>query len=524
VLVDARTVPDGKIIETDVCIVGAGAAGITVARELVGQPFRVCVLESGGFEADPDTQGLARGDSVGVPYFPLIAARLRYFGGTTNHWDGWCRPLDPLDFEVRDWVPHSGWPFDHRHLAPFYARAQPICQLGAATYELEDWKSDALPLLPFAGDRVTSVIFQHSAPTRFGARYRGALVAANNVSLYLNANAVELETDRNGGTVRLLRAACLTGNRFAIAARRYVVATGGIENARLLLASTKVEPGGVGNRHDLVGRFFMEHPHLESGYLLPSSPEVPVRGYSYLPLRINTARVSALVTLTPETLRREKLVGFSAVLLPRSRSEISTGVASFRVIRRALRQWTLPEDFVKHLGNVISDIDDVAAVAYEKAWSRSGVPGALASLYNRMEQAPNPDSRVTLSEERDPFGKPLARLDWRLSELDKRSIRRAHEIFGEEVGRAGIGRFHIDVDATPNWPPLLIGGFHHMGTTRMHTDPRRGVVDANAQVHGVSNLFLAGSSVFPTSGYTGPTLTIVALALRLADHLKRLMR
>jgi hypothetical protein len=292
----------------------------------------------------------------------------------------------------------------------------------------------------------------------------------------------------------------------------------------VLLVSNRVEKEGLGNRHDLVGRFFMEHPHLESGYFLPSGSHVSIKAYSYSPQRVNNRRVSGLVSLTPETLRREKLVGFSAVLMPRSLSEISQGVASLRVIVRALRHWTLPDDFVKHLGNVIGDIDDVATVAVEKVSRRREGAVGLASLYNRTEQAPNPDSRVTLSNERDPFGKNRVRLAWRLSEIDKRSIRRAHAIIGEELGRAGLGRFHLDLDESPAWPPLLIGGFHHMGTTRMHVDPKRGVVNANCQVHGISNLFVAGSSVFPTSGYTGPTLTIVALALRLADHLKRLMR
>lgn len=522
-MIDARTVPENKTIETDVCIVGAGAAGITLARELIGLPFRVCLLESGGFDADVQTQALYQGDNAGIPYFPLQAARLRYFGGTTNHWDGWCRPLDAIDFEARDWVPHSGWPFDRRHLEPFYRRAHSVCQLGPFAYDLGDWKSGNLPILPFKGDRVTTAIFQRSAP-RFGTLYRESLVSASNVTIYLHANIVQVDTNDNATTVTRLRIACLPGNKFSISAKYSVLAAGGIENARLLLVSNAVSRAGLGNQNDLVGRFFMEHPHLESGYFLPSGPHVSVKAYSYQSQKVGNTRISGLLSVTPETLRRERLLGFSAILLPRSRPEISQGVASLRVIMRAVRHWTLPDDFVKHLGNVITEIDDVGAAAVEKVYPKKGARPELVSLYNRTEQAPNPESRVTLSDQLDPFGKNRPLLKWQLSEIDKRSMRRAHEIIAEELGRAALGRFHLDLDESTAWPPLLLGGFHHMGTTRMHADPKQGVVDANCRVHGVANLFIAGSSVFPTSGYTGPTLTIVALALRLADHVKRLMR
>jgi choline dehydrogenase-like flavoprotein len=523
VLIDARTVVENATIDTDVCIVGAGAAGITLAREFIDQPFRVCLLESGGLEFDKDTQSLYKGQNLGLSYFPLEVARLRYFGGTTNHWDGWCRPLDAIDFEARDAVPYSGWPFDKSHLDPFYERAQSICKLGPYMYDVKNWETPNTPQLRFASDRVITTIFQHSPPVRFGKIYRDEVVGARNISTFLYANVVDIETTHTAQSITRLRVACLQGTKFWVAARLYILAAGGIENARLLLLSSKVQSAGLGNQYDLVGRFFMEHPHLESGLFLPSDSQISVALYDAL--RLNNARISGVLSLSPETLRNERLLNFSALLQPKSWSEVSEGVSSLRVIARAFRSRTIPDEFLKHLRNVIADIDDVTTAAYRQ-WRKKGIrPIELLSLYNRTEQAPNPDSRVTLTEERDALGTNRVRLNWQLSAIDKRSIRRAHEIISQELGRAGLGRFKITLDDDDNaWSALLIGGGHHMGTTRMHVDPKNGVVNENSQVHGISNLFIAGSSVFPTSGYANPTLTIVALAVRLADYVKGMMR
>jgi choline dehydrogenase-like flavoprotein len=523
VLIDARTVPRNQFIETDVCIVGAGAAGITLAREFIAQPFRVCLLESGGLEFDKDTQSLYQGENIGLPYFPLEVARLRYFGGTTNHWEGWCRPLDAIDFETRDWVPHSGWPFDKSHLDPFYKRAQSICWLGPYVYDVKDWEAENTPHFPFASDRVITTIFQFSPPVRFGTMYRDEIVGADNISTFLYANVIDIETTYTAQSVTRLQVACLQGTKFWVAAKLYILAAGGIENARLLLLSNKVQSAGLGNQYDVVGRFFMEHPHLESGLILPSDSHTSVALYDAH--RLNNTRISGVLSLSPETLRHEKLLNFSALVQPRSWSEVSEGVSSLRVIVRALRGRDLPDDFLKHLWNMIADIDDVTTAAYRQ-WRKKGTRLIeLLSLYNRTEQAPNPESRVTLTNERDALGTNRVRLNWQLSASDTRSIRRAHEIIGQELGRAGLGRFKITLaedDSTR--PSLLIGGAHHMGTTRMHVDPKKGVVNENSQVHGVSNLFIAGSSVFPTSGYANPTLTIVALAVRLADYVKGVMK
>jgi choline dehydrogenase-like flavoprotein len=349
-------------------------------------------------------------------------------------------------------------------------------------------------------------IVQFSPQPRFGQVYRQEIDRADNISSYLNANVIEIETTKDARTVTRLRVACLQGNRFWVAARLFILATGGIENARLLLLFNKVQRGGLGNQNDLVGRFFMDHVSLLSGTILLSDPNISTALYLHrvrgFPKNSNpTARIEQRVMgelmLSPEVMRAEKVANFSAVLMSTSWLETKgTG-----------------DDFLSSLYGVIK-----STRAYRKLFEPT------LRLRNIIELMPNPDSRVSLTNERDSLGQNRVRLDWRLSPSDKRTVRRSQEIIGAELGRAGLGRLMVPLDDDTSWPPSLEPGLgHHMGTTRMHVDPRRGVVDQNCQVHGVSNLFIAGSSVFPTYGYSPPTLTIVALALRLADHVKSLL-
>jgi choline dehydrogenase-like flavoprotein len=523
-LIDARSLPDGQVIETDVCIVGAGAAGITLAREFVGQGFRVSIMESGGLEFDEASQSLCEGENVGLPYFPLEMVRSRQFGGTTSVWSGVSKPLDKIDFEKRDWLPYSGWPFEKSHLDPYYKRAQVICQLGPYRYDPPFWSDSQTAVLPFADGRVTTSIFQFSPPTRFGRVYRDEITRSDNIRLYLFANATEIETDETGHQVRRLHVATLSGNRFTLSARIFLLALGGIETPRLLLASDTIQSSGVGNPYDRVGRFFMEHPHLESGVLLPSNPDMTVDLYRRHSVR--DIEIFGAIGLSEDVRREEQLLNFSATLTftkgDRYEDALqSDGVHSLRYLYRMIRRGETPDDLIDHLGRMIRDIDDVAVTLSGELFS-SDLP--VYRLFNRTEQAPNPESRVTLSRERDRLGMRRVRLNWRLSDIDRRSVRRAHEIIGEELGRAGLGRLRVELDPDdPSWPPELMGGCHLMGTTRMHVDPKQGVTDENCRVHGISNLFISGPSLFPTCGCANPMLTIVALAVRLADHVKGIM-
>ena len=161
---DGRDIPTGEVIDTDVCIIGAGPAGISMAREFIGRGIRVCVLEGGGADLEPEMLELTKGESVGRHYFPLFETRARAFGGSSRFWGESfrSRPLDPIDFEARDAVPYSGWPFDRAHLDPFYERAYEVCSIASADFEMEKWEEMEGPRLPLIGDDVSTTLFRLS--------------------------------------------------------------------------------------------------------------------------------------------------------------------------------------------------------------------------------------------------------------------------------------------------------------------------------------------------------------------------
>lgn len=574
-IIDARSLPENETIETDVCIAGAGVAGITLAREFIGEKFRVCLLESGGLGPDRVTQSLYWGENVGHPYFPLDLSHTCCFGGSSHRWlveiggnrlGVRLRPLDEIDFEERDWVPYSGWPFKKSHLDPYYERAQSVCKIGPFTYDVKDWEDlEKTPRLPFLNDRVKTTIFQFGSRDIFIDDYRDEITRANNITTYIYANVVEIETTETAQTLTRLRVACLQGKKFWVSAKLFILAMGAIETPRLLLLSNKIQNTGLGNKNDLVGRFFMEHPHLWSGIYIPSDTNIINSTALYRIHKVNKVPIMGKLTLSEGVLRREKLLNYCTSIHPSAllrrpnvgpagwhmvswpllsyirpkalpvwsnyQKTASKGINSFKVLRSAIRDGDMPEDLSKHLKNMITDFDEIAITAYKKVTRKYGhifnkfkksKKNVVFRLNHMTEQAPNPNSRVTLAGERDVLGRNRVCLDWQLSSIDIHSIIRAQEIIDEELRRAGLGWLETELnDDTP--PPKLEGGWHHMGTTRMHIDPKKGVVDENCKVHGISNLFIAGPSVFPTGGYANPVLTTVCLAVRLADHLEKLM-
>jgi choline dehydrogenase-like flavoprotein len=530
---DARTLPSGAEIQSDVVIVGAGAAGISLARDFIGKSLQVCLLESGGLEFDPQVQSLYEGQNIGMPYYALDTARLRYFGGTTNHWGGMCRPLDEIDFQKRPWVPHSGWPITRSDLNPYYRRALPICGFEPNTSFQPEELDRQLRMYVFPGGRIQTTIFQISGNIRFGEAYRREIQAADNIHTFLNANLLEVETDPAVRTVTRLQVSTLEGKRFTVAGKAVVLAAGGIENARILLLSNRTQRDGLGNQNDLVGRFFTEHPMLNLGWLLPADKQGPLN----LPVahELEGTRVvySGALTLSAEAQAEGETLNHITRLLPRwnDPSRQIEGLESFRSVARQLQDGELPDDFARHVKNILRDMDLALPMVYRRRRTGAFLQSHIRLLAS-SECAPNPASRVTLSHERDQLDLNRAQLDWRLTELDTRSLRKALEITAREVGRLGLGRVRSRLTGQPGWPMPTAnapwtgprGNYHHMGTTRMSDDPKQGVVNANCKVHGISNLFVAGSSVFPTCGYANPTLTIVALSLRLAEHLQEVLR
>ncbi len=538
-LIDIKEFSENSLIESDICIVGGGAAGITLAREFINQPYQICLLESGGLDFEKDTQSLYEAEHIGVPFQPLGESRARYLGGSTNLWGGWSRPFDDIDFEDRPWMPYSGWPIPKTELNPYYQRAQKVSGLGADKYNFADWEDTLKELqlhrLPL-DEKIETYIWQIVPPShlRFGQAYRAELEQANNIKTYLHANVVEIETNDPARSVTRLRVATLEGKEFWVSAKAFILAVGGIENPRLLLASNQVQSNGLGNQHDLVGRFFMEHPYLRLGKILLANP-APLYAQN---IRVGETFLATGLGLSKKVQEQQQILNFSARLIP----QLPEWVEAFNNLKYRLQQQpkTVHEAFptigegqrygsdtsaIEDLSKVIANLDRVAARAYAKLFDKS-FHSRQSNLYRTHligEQAPNPDSRIKLSAERDKLGLNRVQLDWRLSPIDKYTMQRSQQILAEEFARSGLGQIQQEFnDDDTFWQPVR-GSYHHMGTTRMSTNSKQGVVNENCRVHGLSNLYVAGSSVFPTSGLSNPTLTLIALAIRLADHLKETM-
>ena len=535
--IDARTIAPNTVVQTGVCIIGAGAAGITLALALRGAGFPVAVLESGDLDFDATTQDLDAGEVIGLQNYPLDISRLRFFGGTTNHWAGWCRPLDALDFEPRAAIPLSGWPLQRASLIPYYEQAQRLCELGPFDYDdAETWIRETGQAGPkFDPARLKTAIFQVSPPTRFGQTYRDALREADTVTVYLNANAVDLAANATASAVNLVKVSSLGGPAFSVQARYVVLAAGGLENARILLLSHGVQAAGLGNANDLVGRYFMDHPWFPRAAIArfaAPDPSLPLF-FGETELRGTSAFATLAAGDAPPSLAADNDAtgGFRIVMQKLHR--VIDGIDALKTLTGALSSFTLPAHLWDDVGSILRDRDAVADSLYRTATRRHSSPFAPVSpttgpitgavLDINIEQTPNPASRVTLSQQRDALGQNRLVLDWRLSATERRTYRRAQEMVALEFGRLGLGRVNGKPLPDGGWPDDMVGSRHHLGSTRMSDDPKTGVVDATCRVHGIANLYIAGSSVFPTSGYANPTLTIVALALRLGDVLRRRM-
>lgn len=585
--IDAKNIPAQHVVKTNICIIGGGPVGIAIAKELMGQPFDVLLVESGSSQYEMDTQSLADGETEGDPYASPLYTRVRMIGGTANSWhidmDGRYGvryvPLDPIDFEKRSWVPHSGWPINRTTLDPYYVRAQALAQSGPFDYNPESWEDETAKALPFTGNRLTSQVFQFGPSDVFLETLRKEIEDSKNVTLMIYANALELETNESAQTVTGVKIGVLGGKTFRIEADQVILANGGMETARLLLLSNARQKAGLGNQNDVVGRYFMDHPIVMPGLVIPKDRSIMNKVSFYDTRWVNGARVVAKPVLTEDVMEKERLLNMNAALFPRPgwlRHNLirklypkglrrdSPSVQSMEALRALLRPGKKDADFAnishqnsqstagassgsvpQHLWNVATGTGDLAYLLWRRmirkryyglplcgynldhgGWSKlDNKPGkfGMFDVLHITEQAPDPENRILLSNDCDVFGYRKMRVCWKYNELDRHSIRRGMEIFGEEFEKVGLGHLKLDLDYGS--PQILFASIHHpMGATRMHEDPKRGVVNANCQVHGVSNLYIASSSVFPTGGYANPTLTILALAIRIADRVKGVMK
>ncbi len=521
-ILDFRAAATPAEFHADLCVIGAGAAGITIAHTLAGTGLSVYVVESGGLEPDGEIQALYEGQSVGQPpIMDLAASRLRYFGGTTGHWGGGCIPLDASDMAVRPWVPHSGWPITRATLEPYYDRARPILDLPDHRFG-DPGLLSRMPHRPIGFDPAlfTSLYSMSSRQPRLGEVFRAQLERAANVTVLLNANLVEFDTNEAATSVRQASLRGLDGRKGSVRARYFVLACGGIENARLLLLSNSVCKPGLGNDCGNVGRFFMDHPSGQLGGVVSEHPDRLTEAYDRH-LSDRTLPIYPEIVLS-ETLQRQQQTLNGRVRPDDYEENVADGITALRTLRHDLSAGA-PSHLPSQILRIAADLGDVAPSLFRLMRGRPAVVGHRIELLGFFEQAPNPDSRVTLGDRIDALGQREVRLDWRLTELDRHTYEVAAMRFAAELARLGLGRVQLDPWLRPGGNPYegMGGAAHHMGTTRMSDDPAAGVVDADCRVHGINNLYVAGSSVFPTGGWAFPTFTIVALALRLADRLQQ---
>jgi len=516
-------------LRADVCVIGAGAAGITMARRLIGHGLSVLLIESGGLDHEAETARLNEGEIVGQDYYPLDQARLRFFGGTTAIWGGRCAELDPIDFARRSWVPHSGWPIGPEDIAPYYAEARAALGLPAAPPRAEALAASGVPLPAFDPDRVRTALWSFDERFgRFTAESCRDLFEHPRCTIVTHATVREIVALPSASAIDHLDIATPGGRQLKARGQAYVLAAGGIENPRLLLASRSMVPAGLGNGHDLVGRFFMEHPHARGGRIVDGAAWTLLRAFGRKH-RLGAATVAALLRPGEAAQERLGLLNTSLTIAGRRPTTLneSIGMRAYQKLKhdmaptrggRALWMRT------KMLTHAVLSVTEPA-----RPWLLNRLGRLDVALVVRAEQAPNSESRVTLSrDETDAAGVPRARLDWRTSPLDVDSVAGLVSLLGAELQRLGLGRVEAApwlsdparawrTDALISAHP--IGGYHHIGTTRMAADPRRGVTDGEGRVHGIANLYVAGSSLFPTSGWANPTLSIVALAMRTGDCL-----
>jgi choline dehydrogenase-like flavoprotein len=497
---DAKRFTDDTTLDTDVCIVGAGPAGLVLAAELVDRQCDVIVLESGGHYPEAEILALNVGDVSGDVYAGLGATRHRQVGGTAHLWNSAVAgaisakyaPLDAADFLPRASRDHSGWPFTVTDLRGDYDRAQRICGLGPFAYDAAAWIDSSHQPWSALGPRLVSRVYQVGTRDALLSPLRASIDRATNVRLCTHASAVSLHGDASGRSVTSVSVATPGGARWSLRAKRVVLAAGAVENARLLLL-TDAGAGAMGNGSEWVGRGFMEHPRDRALMLHPRSADAYARSSFYDQWRAADGTwVVGRLALGEDALASGELLNASATLVPRLSNTLHR-------LRAALP--SLAARWLQSEGH---------------GWSRTrGAARAFGgfSVLLNVEQSPHPENRVTLSARRDSLGVPLPALHWSWREDDHRRLERLRAIVAEDLG--AIGTMTVDTNARPD-----PNAHHHAGTTRMHDDPKLGVADRHGRVHGTDNLFVAGASTFPTAGFANPMLTIVALSVRLARHLR----
>jgi choline dehydrogenase-like flavoprotein len=526
---DLNQMESGSVVETDVCIIGTGPAGLSIANELAGGDMRALVLEGGGLEDEPESQALYEIESTGAPrVLNQDILRTRILGGSSHVWTGRCAPFDPWDFEPRSWIPGSGWPMRREELEPFFERAAPYLGLAPGSYDESLWRRFGVdpPRPPLRGTALRPMFWQFSrrrngpGSAHFGRDWVGA--DAPNIEILLHANLTQINVNPNGGRFESVDVGSLGGKKARIKAKAAVLCCGGIENARLMLASNRVAPNGVGNDRDNVGRYFMDHISSTVGYFETGRSFNLRARFGHYWLDDTSGRHVYLhgVALSREAQERDRLVNCHAYL-----EEIDHPQDTWAALERLRTLVKSGRISGSDAGCVLSHMGEISRGLYRRRVHHRPQLGAVKrlELHLMLEQVPDRESRVTLStHKKDALGMPLSSIHWKIGERERITAKRMVDLVREEFGQLGLSlpQGVPALNDQSDWIEQCTEKAHPMGSTRMSSNPGEGVVDVHSQVHGVSGLFVAGSSIFPTAGAANPTLMVVATAVRLADRLK----
>jgi choline dehydrogenase-like flavoprotein len=519
-ILDLDTFDSQEPIACDVCIVGAGAAGITIAREFLDTKYLVILLEAGGLQKELESQTMYCSDVTGRPHAGIHEGRARQFGGTTTLWAGQALPLLDIDFEQRDWIENSGWPFGLETLSPYYRRAESVMQIDHVDYGPTCWPKQALP--PYDRSKIASHFSQFASVPDFAKKYARDLELADNIRVLYHANVISLEATKAGNAITETRVRSHHGHSATIQSRFFVLCGGGIETARILLLSDSVERNGIGNSNDVVGRYFQDHPVFSLPIQQANTGLIDLWCNSIFRKR---TRYSIKLVGSPQIQRQERILNVGAEVYYPTDAEDPLQAAKDLV--SSFRSRTFSTDDFRSLKRVVSNSGYVTKAAWRYFVQNRppSVGGGPPHLGFHVEQQPNPDSRVTLARDTDSLGLRRCSLHWLVTPFEASSVAAFGRIVHEEWRRLGVGTF--DIETLSSCEHLLDSksGFwdnnHHIGSTRMGSDVTTSVVNARCAVHGYDNLYIGSSSVFPTGGFSNPTLTVIALCLRIGDELKQ---
>ncbi len=517
--------PDSQI-QTAVCVIGSGPAGSAVALELAAAGIDVVVLESGGLDVEADTNALYDIENVGLPRVPQDEVRVRQYGGTSTVWTGRCAPFRDIDYERRPWVDHSGWPFGPDELAPYLGRASEYLSLAPSRYDATTWSEMAgkTPAPRLDTTTLDDELWQFSngvlpgEPVRVNVDLDHRLREEPTIDLILHANVLEIVPKASGDAVDHVVASTLEGTRVTVAADTVVVAAGAIESARLLLASRSVVPTGLGNDRDLVGRYYMEHPFVEVGAFDVNDDMMALLSRFGLFWHDTPAKHVFLsgLALSPRVQRARELLNCAMYVLP----ETPENTAMHAARRLAKGEGNAMHDVRTLLGSPMEVMQ--AAKRRQMDGLPPIPPPSRVVIGANAEQRPDPQSRITLSDQTDALGMPLSRIDWRMDDLEFATIETMFELVQTELAAAGlpVPEMHASLRTADDWRTHVVDTAHHSCCVRMGSDPATSVTDEWGHVRGVDGLFVAGSALFPTVGTANPTLMLTGVAMRVADAVR----